>query len=466
MSDHSSSSSDADQSPDPAGDSGTSPFNDAASPPDNSENVGSSSPSPTEPPSNDPGQAPRDKTATPDALPPPLPASSKSPSTFNPSPDSAPSSATLPALLAAGSAVAAAASSGLGGLARIPPRVDPNALATKSLLQAARQCRHCQYSLQGLPRDSLCPECGTPVMDSLNPEDLDASAQVTFERKCRQCSYELLGLPLTANCPECGTPVRESIRADELRHSSLDYLKTLRNGLGLAALSAVMAIVDTFLPVILMFTFGFLSSTTIVGTGIWLAFHSILGGASWWMVTQPDNACPPQRDVPQVRLWLRIGVVATITFTAGRVMMQAFLLGNPAAAAGAGLVGGPAQAMIANGVVNLAQFAATVLWLVTAMIYIRWIALRLPNLALANNARVYTWLLPTIHVVLCLCIGPFIAQMMLVILLLMVASRVSGLIKYVQTSKPQFALAEAPSPSSPSTQASPTSDIPPPLPPS
>ncbi len=354
---------------------------------------------------------------------------------------------------------------------KIPPRVDPQALTANLLLQADRRCNRCGYSLQGLPRDSLCPECATPVIDSLQAEDLDSGAQVSFERKCRQCSYELLGLPLNANCPECGTPVRASLRADELRYSSRDYLIILRRGLVMAGILSLLAILNLLLPSFFLVSTGSLqASVTILTLGIWSVFQTAMVAIAWWIVTQPDAASPAHRDIPETRMWLRVSVVSLAVVNAARLITALLMTGRPALAGAMG-AGNPSPAsIIADLVIGLASFVAVALWFVTSMMYVRWICQRLPDRNLANLAQAYIWVLPLVYIVLfCACIGPMIAHILFAILLFQIAGRLGGVIQHTLLLAPPFATPPAlpvGTSAPPLTSPEPTSPaLPPPLPP-
>jgi hypothetical protein len=314
----------------------------------------------------------------------------------------------------------------------IPPRVDPNEITTYSLLRIARSCRRCQYSLLGLPLDSFCPECGLPIIESLSPEEIDPEALVTFKRQCRVCNYELVGLRLRAKCPECGTLVRDSIRVDELRNSPLPYLITLRRGFGLAALSIALGIIG--------YVIAFGSGLALAGTGVSSQFvHAIwqiiAGGvafAAWWIASTPDSSCPADRDIPLTRRWLRISLIIVVVIAIGSAIVQGIIATGSQAAINAGLVPtqGPGMALFyaLAGLASFASLGAHALWFVCTMLYIRWIADRIPDPTIAKEAMIYIWLLPVLYVVffLCLCIGPVISYILFAVLVLRLWGRIAA----------------------------------------
>jgi hypothetical protein len=68
-------------------------------------------------------------------------------------------------------------------------------------------------------------------MDSSFPLPSPPPAAVVLENlPCRNCSYNLRTLPTTGTCPECGSPVADSLHRDLLRGSSPFWLKTIRFG--------------------------------------------------------------------------------------------------------------------------------------------------------------------------------------------------------------------------------------------
>ncbi len=322
----------------------------------------------------------------------------------------------------------------------LPPRVDPNEITTYSLLRINRACRRCQYSLQGLPLDSFCPECGLPIIESLSPDEIDPDALVTFKRQCRVCNYDLVGLRLSSNCPECGTPVRDSIRTDELRNSPLPYLMTLRRGFGLAALSIALSIIG--------YVIAFGSSLALAGTGLssqlvhafWQIIAAGVAFAAWWIASTPDSSCPPLRDIPLTRRWLRISLIVIVVIAIGSAIIQGIIAASSQAAINTGLVPtqGPGMALFfaLAGLASLASFGAHALWFVCTMLYIRWIADRIPDQTIAKEAMIYIWLLPVLYVVffLCLCIGPVISYILFAVLVLRLWRRIAAFVDAAATS--------------------------------
>lgn len=55
--------------------------------------------------------------------------------------------------------------------------------------------------------------------------------------RCIECHFILYTLPVDGVCPECGRPVRESIRGNQLKDSDVEWLKSVRSGLGWMALA-------------------------------------------------------------------------------------------------------------------------------------------------------------------------------------------------------------------------------------
>jgi len=88
--------------------------------------------------------------------------------------------------------------------------VEPVPILDEVLDAAGLHCPVCHYSLQGLPKEGVCPECGMRYSKAalLRPDQLPAPRVSRTSRSsdpaCAGCGYSLRGLPRNGVCPECG----------------------------------------------------------------------------------------------------------------------------------------------------------------------------------------------------------------------------------------------------------------------
>ncbi|MHC4609534.1 MAG: hypothetical protein ACYS7M_04225 [Planctomycetota bacterium] len=79
------------------------------------------------------------------------------------------------------------------------------------------------------------------IPDAIVGEGPDQTIQQ--DMACRRCGYNLRGLTPAMACPECSTPVGESVHGDLLAYADPDWLDTLRRGTVLKLWSILVAIV-------------------------------------------------------------------------------------------------------------------------------------------------------------------------------------------------------------------------------
>jgi len=96
---------------------------------------------------------------------------------------------------------------------------------------------------------------------AVNPQaatDPPARDLVRSEERCVRCEYNLQGLPLAGDCPECNTPIHQSVRGDLLIDADAGYVRRMsfasmlitRSGLVafLTGLSVLIALFVTSSP--------------------------------------------------------------------------------------------------------------------------------------------------------------------------------------------------------------------------
>src|SRR4051812_34970917 len=64
----------------------------------------------------------------------------------------------------------------------LQPPASASASASGLTVAFDTPCRHCMYSLRALPTDGRCPECGTPVAESIGDHILARCAPAEIRR--------------------------------------------------------------------------------------------------------------------------------------------------------------------------------------------------------------------------------------------------------------------------------------------
>lgn len=264
---------------------------------------------------------------------------------------------------------------------------------------------------------------------------------VTFDRPCVGCGYNLRGLRSDGACPECGKPVADSLRGDLLRFAAPEYLASLHRGVFLVVASIIAQIISMMLIFIASVVGAALTAGGGGGgakvAGFLAVFPTIGGGLSvlftfvtlfgWWKLSEPDPGYTGRDDGSKSRLWLRILVIVQATgAVVNYIFSILFPMAIPALLAGlggagpggaGGGAGGGAMAGAAIGLGIVAIVIAILSGLAWAaafflqMIYVRWLAVRVPDEWIDKRAKLLLWLGPLLYVVgsLCIGLGPLIA---------------------------------------------------------
>src|SRR5688572_24517360 len=115
-------------------------------------------------------------------------------------------------------------------------------------------------------RSGYCVRCRRgapepPPMQSTVPRRgevaLDESGRLAEDIGCRGCGYNLRGLNLGAACPECSTPVGDSIAGDLLSFANPEWIQGLASGARLVAFGQIASIVVGILTLLVMMSVGF-----------------------------------------------------------------------------------------------------------------------------------------------------------------------------------------------------------------
>lgn len=212
---------------------------------------------------------------------------------------------------------------------------------------------------------------------------------------CRRCGYNLRGLTVEGRCPECGTPVGLSAYGDFLRFCDPRWLERLAKGVSFilwgilvgivvgGAGSVLAALVHPLLGQVLMLCGGLVS---LYGT---------------WLLTEPDpSGIGEDRDINArriVRVCLILGLgYSFLSMTARQGLASGILL---------------VVLVILTALTGVSQAIGEA----AKLLYLRKLALRIPDEALARRARFLVYamgisvLMTVIPVVALLAMGGVVA---------------------------------------------------------
>lgn len=223
---------------------------------------------------------------------------------------------------------------------------------------------------------------------------------------CVTCAYDLTGLPASGACPECATPVQRSLDAANLGFrlelSSKEHVRTLLGG-------SRLVLTGILLMVILMIARVVIAIAATGGSQAWVLTLVAAAGfgiglmiaAGWWKLSEPDPALRSGYDGGKPRKVVRVCVLIGIATAAIDVLFDLLLT--------SGLVS--LGATVVQIAVGLLGAAGSIVAFFAQMLYLRWLAPRLPTHAAAKRAKTMLWLGPVLYTVglLALGLGPLIA---------------------------------------------------------
>ncbi|MFG0285205.1 MAG: hypothetical protein ACF8R7_12345 [Phycisphaerales bacterium JB039] len=246
--------------------------------------------------------------------------------------------------------------------------------------------------------DTGAPPPGPPGLPVSRP-DLNQD-----DVACLRCGYNLRGLRQDGVCPECGTAVARSLEGDLLVYSSPDYTASLHRGVALILAAIIAQILVMVASFAMAFTVGLGGAG---GAGAAEALLQLLSlGASiamvagWWLFSAPDPGMlsTDKGDTPRKIVRITVVIQAISVVVQSIMTVAPSMMTNP--------LGGGLMMLV-----GIASLAAMVVGYFAQMLYVKWLAPRLPSERVFKRARTLLWLGPVLYTVglLLLGLGPLIA---------------------------------------------------------
>ena len=236
----------------------------------------------------------------------------------------------------------------------------------------------------------------------------------TPEYACVICGADLSGHAAQARCPSCKLPVERSAPEDQLDLCPPEYIDRLRRGAFLILAGVVIALVTDTIEFslrasgVVQATMRSVPDTLLSIVGVCAGCMRLVG---WWKFSSPDPSLSVDHDDPAARRLVRTAVVGlTVALLIEFAINLARLTPSSGAPQGTNpnSLGPLRDVVLAMLVVRIVFFS---IWFFASMLYLRWLAPRIPNAKAYRRSKTLMWLGPLLSTVgaLCIFIGPLIA---------------------------------------------------------
>lgn len=258
--------------------------------------------------------------------------------------------------------------------------------------------------------DAVAP----PTAPAAAPNTADLTGYLDRDVACRGCGYNLRGLLRDGACPECGSPVARSLESDLLEFASPAYLETLHKGVFLILTGVILQI----LSVIGSFVVGFsVSALGRAGIGAMVLVQVcstaflLIELYGWWLFSEADPGYTGRNTGQTPRRIVRITLMVQAPVVLVQLVVQN-LAGPPAP--GATISGIQALLLGLSVILGLSYYAAAAVSYFAKMLYVRWLAPRIPSEHVYRRSKLLMWLGPVLCTVglLLFMLGPLIALVM------------------------------------------------------
>jgi hypothetical protein len=207
------------------------------------------------------------------------------------------------------------------------------------------------------------------------PVIVSRDAPLNMDHPCIRCGYSLRGLNSSGVCPECGTPVERSLRGDLLAYSDPLYVQKLFNGTRTIMASLLLLIVCV-VAVAFSATAGVGPLAVLAGLGMLASTIAFLVG--WWMLTTPDAGQLSTNKGERPRQIVR----STLLVIVATALLSFVIRAIPAPGT-----------QVLGGLLTLLNYVAMAVGFYAGMLYVRWLAPRIPNPKAWRRAKVLMILL-------------------------------------------------------------------------
>ncbi len=217
----------------------------------------------------------------------------------------------------------------------------PNTDSSEDRLAARRiwvdvPCRTCHRSLRDLRLDDNCPDCRTPVAQSLrdrpqryltqpaaltSAEVLDSAGRIRLDLPCRGCGYNLRLLAATGRCPECGAPIGASCYGDLLRYCAPVYVRRLARGCRWICVAITAVLVAWLSSFLAAFSRSLMEYLIAVITGV-MALAGVLVLAGVWQITSAEPHIFNRSGWLDKRMLVRVGLGAVLLGLAANYVLK------------------------------------------------------------------------------------------------------------------------------------------------